>query len=197
MLKHGMSRNAGVSRLLSHCFGSYRETRQAAALQPTKQVRRLETTVADLRKQLDKEALLRESLRADLQVPFVFSNACPHTPRVLRSKSYARTRSHRMHASAARCVCAFQWSNTPWDVCATYPRFPNQAERQKSKQLRASLRECDITAQQAAKEATAAQRKVSTRLWRLAPVPATWGLHSNSGLHSNGWSLSVQTAGTR
>eukprot|EP01049_Picozoa_sp_SAG25_P011345 SAG25_NODE_1373_length_3177_cov_2.176088_7_plen_132_part_00 len=72
MLKHGMSRNAGVSRLLSHCFGSYRETRQAAALQPTKQVRRLETTVADLRKQLDKEALLRESLRADLQVPFVF-----------------------------------------------------------------------------------------------------------------------------
>ena len=28
----------------------------------------------------------------------------------------------------------------------------HQAERQKSKQLRASLRECDITAQQAAKE---------------------------------------------
>eukprot|EP01047_Picozoa_sp_COSAG01_P035361 COSAG01_NODE_2708_length_7219_cov_2.933146_7_plen_189_part_00 len=105
MLKHGMSRNAGVSRLLSHCFGSYRETRQAAALQPTKQVRRLETTVADLRKQLDKEALLRESLRADLQVPLVCLNACPHTPRVLGSKSYARTRSHRMHASAA-VVCA-------------------------------------------------------------------------------------------
>ena len=61
-------RRVDTQEYLSHCFGSYHAIRQAAALQPTKQVRRLETTVADLRKQLDKEALLRESLRADLQV---------------------------------------------------------------------------------------------------------------------------------